>query len=115
MEKYQRERGNIGALPEQRHRDKRILRQPLLAVDERKDHEATNDKQRDYLRRVPREKHSAKVQTQKEHKCTTEERENTVPVDSFDPIHERCMFMADIEEKQDEHGCKAADRKIDVD
>jgi hypothetical protein len=63
----QRKRGDICAASEKRHWNQWVLGQTPLAVDEGKDHDASNDEQSNDLGRVPWEQHPAKIEAKEDH------------------------------------------------
>lgn len=110
MEENHRERRHVRLLPEQRHRDKRVLCDFRLAVDEREDHDTAHNKQRDDLCRIPREQNTAEVEAEENHERAAEEGEHANPVDGFHPFNERGVLMLDVQKEQDQDRRKAADR-----
>jgi hypothetical protein len=114
VEEDQGKRSNVSTTLEQCHGNEWILGQPLLAVDEGKNHHTSNNKKRNHLGRIPWKKYASEIQGQKNHDGAREECEDAKPINGLDPIHKRRMFVSDIKEEQDKQPGKPTYRKIDV-
>ena len=105
VEEDYEKRGYIGLVLEKGHRDQGILGKPCLAVDEGKDHAASDDKQSYDLCGVPWEEYPSEVESEKKHEGTSEEGEDAEPINGLHSIDERSVFMLDIQKYDDQNGC----------
>lgn len=115
MEEDYGEGSDTRAVLENVHGDERVLCYLSLAVDESDDHKAADDEECDHFSGVPGEKGTTKVETEEDHQGEAEESDHAGPIECADAVDERGMFMADVEEEDDENSSKSTDWKVDVD